>query len=290
MGDTFDIYLRKDILETGKIAAADSITLSYDNAALRLGTGNDAKLSVGTDNSLTLEDVTANADMIFRVHDGTNNRKWLWMDTSVKTAYIGNGPDPEAFKIKTYDDFAMEANNKYFSQGASNQFKQWFDGTNENFNITTGSGIYQFFNKTGLGRIRVKDVIQSTPEDKDYSALKSIVNPNLLRKTGISEEEFHSRFPPQIQTTFEETNSSDCHDVLTETRYCYLAENEELCTTNIAEVPKGISNTEKLIYHQECSTYPVMAISMGDAWMFNYKAIWELKTELCSKDASYSWC
>ena len=239
-------------------------------------------------------------DPVFEIHqdDEIVNSIELFNDL-----YSGTLFPAMTIQVKNNGDFAMRTNGTSnftittnalrISNGdvillEDNQKLRISDGLNITFDGVSPRAEYD--NDTGnfffTGGISVTDVTLRTPENKDYSALDELVNPDLLTREGKTEEEFHNLFPDIITKQEKRSNRSDCWDIFWKYGYCYNFTDSEVLDCRDNQIvdwkeEEGIIS-EKIINYtkKECSTYYATEVSLGEWNMLNYKAVWDLNQKI----------
>jgi len=212
--------------------------------------------------------------------------------TSTGAWRMGNLTSSDLVIVSGDGELSINQDDKKLSFGGDKNANLTYDGTNFNVNLS-GSSIYQIFNSSGLGTLRVGSILYSSPENSDYSALDNLVNPIELTKSstelnpsGKTELGFHQSFPEEIQRTIQVKDNDNCWEEYSHTRWCReIIENgtitDILCQN---KDPKDDSYIKTDYYKTECGTKDELTIDGADWDMFNYKAVWELNEENKAQD------
>ena len=161
---------------------------------------------------------------------------------------------------------ALDGDNSKLAFGEDADWWMYWDGTNPIFNQTV-NGVYTFYNSTGLGQIRVGDILYSTPEfSNDMSTLENMKNPADMIMDGKTDKEFHESFPTAIQKQIDVRDDKNCWEV------CLPI----------------LEGEEEAECYQECGTKKELVISGGLGYLDNYNLIYELNEEV--KELELSLC
>ncbi len=180
--------------------------------------------------------------------------------------------------IITQNSIQIDQDNEALEIGENQELKISLDSSSNGNMTLAGSGIWTFNNGSGLGTIRVGDVVFSTPElSSSASSLQSMKNPSLITRNGKTEVEFHKSFPDAVQTYIPITDESTCQEVIIEIEYCY--DERLICEPTSNKDLKELYGDEEIVEHKtiECGTEPELVISGGMGYLDNYNLIYQLK-------------
>jgi len=169
-------------------------------------------------------------------------------------------------------------------------------GSDGDFPVYNATGVHTFYNATGLGTVRAGRYITGSyvPEISSANFLSKLDNINEWTKEDKSID--YSKHYAYVQTL--EKDPTHCWN---ETDYyCWNETENNLTEKNCGEVlPKEIkaSGDFEIIYREECGTRLADGLDLekraGDMEAMIYELKQEndlLKSELCKKDITYSWC
>jgi len=256
----------------------DSVWVDYDSAGKTLN-----KKFVGMYNTVTANRQTLTA--------GTLNLEWMGERISV----LGDttGTTNTAYGIKIDNVEGADTNWAYYNDalgvdnymGSDNSVSKWgttdtdlqifSDGTNPAYNTT---GVHNFYNSTGWGTVVTGKLVEmySLFDKSQGSALDLIKDSDEYRNPdgSINHESHFSSVPIKVK------DPDNCWEVID--KYC----NDFGC---VKEEPKNMKDYE-IIYREECGTKTEYGFDVFKRIDTLEQAIYEIKTETCLKDNTWSWC
>lgn len=229
--------------------------------------------------------------------DASCFRYWILSDTLMVSGVSGNNGDNLPISIAyganlyvgSYEEDGsnakLQVSGEVNIEGTGsikfdNAQKISISGNNLLFRTPAGGLVRIMNSSTTSGRLQVKDIVYTTPENKDYKALDKIKNPETLTSTLKSPDDFHKLFPQEMQTTFQEVDETNCWQELDyKNGYCWNDTRGEICDKKVCGVNPKLC-IRKDVYETICANKTVTGISAGDSWMFTYKATWELNEKV----------
>ena len=141
--------------------------------------------------------------------------------------------------------------------GADQDAWMYWDGTNMIFN-NSASGVYTFYNSTGLGTIRYGTALTSTTVETSEDALEDFVlGGDIVDDNG---DVNHTMFG-ECYSVVEDTDYDNCWEVLDYVEYCTIVETTELCQA--VPTDKDVLNwTIREHYRQDCGTKLVDVVDL----------------------------
>ena len=220
--------------------------------------------------------------------DSTNIGIRIDVDDDADTNYGIYILDTGTLTASIFDEGAgnwvIDNDNTALVLGEDQDVWQFWDGTNYNF-YQTGNGVWTFLNSSGLGTIRVGDILYSTPEfSNDMSTLENMKDPKKIKSDGKTEKEFHKSFPTAVQVEFDIKDSDNCSEVYDYSIWSWYDTNNNESVEQRNEpaqiIKKRYDVSEEKRYKTECGTKKELGISGGKGYLDNYNLIYQLNQRI----------
>ena len=162
-----------------------------------------------------------------------------------------------------------------------------FDGTDFNFNMTTGLGTFKFFNSTGYATPVAHDWGTASPKILNKGNRLDALPKNPLNEKGklILDKDMEGI----VWKTINEKDPDNCQQVLKETKYCYFVKEitnnkvSKSCTEKPIENWRShkeiINESIEETYSEECGTKPMNITLTGGIALENRDILADLKQE-----------